>query len=420
MVPPPAPPPPAGTSSGLGRFNAASIAIALGVLTLLIALFTPEAPGKSQGGLSSYSTAPGGAGIVYDLAGRFGWHTERRITTLDSLRRRGDTRPTVQVVLAPNEPLGTHEIHNLLENVRNGGGLIFSIDGDDALLDSIGVTGGFRAQFMTTTVDSTCDGGRFTSSADLFAIPPEVREITWTRHAPGRVEPLIRGGPGPRLVPGVGFRMGKGRVAVVGGSDVFSNAAVRVCRLGADIAALRLVEYTRPPGGTNPLPVLVFDEFHHGFGVHGGSLKAAVAYLSHASTGHLFAQALAAGLILLLAMAPRPLAPRTATQIMRRSPLEHAAALGRAYEDVGATRTATSSLIGGLRRRMRGIVAVPSSADDGEFLKAVERRIPSLSPRVDAVNRARTSDTAKRDFAAVGQALATIEEQLQSTPSTRS
>src|SRR4249920_2616800 len=189
MVPPPAPPPPAGTRSGLGRFNAAGIAIALGVLTLLIALFTPEAPGKSQGGLSSYSTAPGGAGIVYDLAGRFGWHTERRITTLDSLRRRGDTRPTVQVVLAPSEPLGAHEIHNLLENVRNGGGLILSLDGDDALLDSIGVTGGFRAQFMTTAVDSTCDGGRFTSSADLFAIPPEVREITWTRHAPGRVEP---------------------------------------------------------------------------------------------------------------------------------------------------------------------------------------------------------------------------------------
>jgi hypothetical protein len=166
--------------------------------------------------------------------------------------------------------------------------------------------------------------------------------------------------------------------------------------------------------------VLVFDEFHHGFGVHGGSLKAAVAYLSRASTGHLLAQALAAGLILLLAMAPRPLVPRTVTQIMRRSPLEHAAALGRAYEDVGATRTATSSLVSGLRRRMRGIVAVPASADDGEFLRAVERRIPSLSSRVEAVNRARTSDTAKRDFAAVGQALATIEEQLQSTPSTRS
>jgi Ser/Thr protein kinase RdoA (MazF antagonist) len=69
---------------------------------------------------------------------------------------------------------------------------------------------------------------------------------------------------------------------------------------------------------------------------------------------------------------------------------------------------------------MRGIVAVPASADDGEFLKAVARRIPTLLPWVEAVNRARASDTAKRDFAAVGQALATIEEQLQSTPSTRS
>src|SRR5262249_57880475 len=126
-------------TAGIGRFSAAGIAIALGVLTLLIALFTPEAPGRSAGGLSTFSTAPGGAGIVFELAGRFGWHTERRITTLDSLRRRGDTRRSVQVVLAPREDLGAHEIHNLLDNVRKGGGLIFSLDGDDARRHSIGV-----------------------------------------------------------------------------------------------------------------------------------------------------------------------------------------------------------------------------------------------------------------------------------------
>jgi hypothetical protein len=181
---------------------------------------------------------------------------------------------------------------------------------------------------------------------------------------------------------------------------------------------MRLIEYTRPPTGTSP--VLVFDEFHHGFGVHGGSLKAAVGYLRRAASGHLLAQALVAGLLLLFAMAPRPLVPRSATQIMRRSPLEHAAALGRAYEDVGATRTATSTLVSGLRRRMRGIVAVPASADDAAFLAAVARRIPSLAPRVEMVNRARTSDTGKRDFASVGKALSDIEDQLQSTPSTRS
>ena len=422
-APPASPASDPGMSSGLGRFSAASIAIALTVLTLVIALLTPEAPGKSQGGVSSYSTAPGGAGIVYDMARRFGWRTERRTTTLDSLRQRGDTRRTVQVVLAPNEPLGAHEIHNLLENVRNGGGLIFSLDGDDALLDSIGVTPGFRTLFTSTSFDSTCDRGRIASTADLFAVPPEVRDITWSRHAPGRVRRLVRAGAGGgtgRQVSGIGFPMGKGRVAVVGGSDVFSNAAVRVCRLDADIAAMRLIEFTRPPPASGEAPVLVFDEFHHGFGVHGGGLKAAVGYLWRARSGHLLAQALAAGLLLLLAMAPRPLVPHAVTQVMRRSPLEHAAALGRAYEDVGATRTATSSLVSGLRRRVRGIVAVPSSQDDSEFLQAVARRIPSLAPRVAVVTRARTSDTAKRDFASVGQALAAIEEQLQSTPSTRS
>src|SRR5262249_10904404 len=157
--------------------------------------------------------------------------------------------------------------------------------------------------------------------------------------------------------------------------------------------------------------------FHHGFGVHGGSLKAAAGYLRRADSGHLFAQALVAGLLLLFAAAPRPLVPKSVAQVMRRSPLEHAAALGRAYEDVGATRTATSSLVGGLRRRMRAVVAVPASLDDGEFLAAVARRIPSLAPRVEIVNRARTTESGKREFASVGQALVDIEDQLQSTPS---
>jgi hypothetical protein len=406
------------SSSSVGRFSATTIALALGVLTLVIALFTPEAAGKSVGGLSSYSTAPGGAGIAYDLASRFGWRTERRITTLDSLRRKGDTRPTVQVVLAPREPLGAHEIHDLLENVRRGGGLIFSLDGDEALRDSLGVAGGFPTPFYAFAGDSTCPHPSRGEVRTLLAVPPETREITWKRHAPGRVVPLLTSGRDQvHLVSGVGLPIGKGRVAIVGGSDVFSNQAIRVCRFNADIAVMKLIEYTRPASAP---PVLVFDEFHHGFGVHGGSLKATTVYLLQARSGHVLTQALAAGLLLLLAMAPRPLAPRADTRVMRRSPLEHAAALGRAYEDVGATRTATSNLIAGLRRRVRGIVAVPASADDDAFLRAVVQRAPSLAPRVEVVNRARQNDTNKRDFPAVGEALAAIEQHLQSSPSTRS
>ncbi len=424
-------------NAGLGRFSATTVALTLAGLTLLIALLTPEPAGRAEGGLSTFSTAPGGAGIVYELAQRFGWHAQRRTATLEELRAQGDTQPNVQVVLAPGEELGGHEIHNLLENVRRGGGLVFSVDGgtsdgNEGLADSIGVTVGGRAQFyalVNTTIASDTEPATDTACVrphrsravtDALAIPPEVRELTWMRHAPGPVHPLVNAGrEGSREInAGLGFRMGKGRVAIIGGSDVFSNAAVKVCRFGADLAVMQLLEYVRRPDA--PLPVLVFDEYHHGFGVHGGSLKAAATYLWRVPSGHLLSQALVAGLLLLLALAPRPLVPRDDAQVIRRSPLEHAAALGRAYEDVGATRTATSDLVGGLRRRTRGIVAVPASADDDEFLAAVVRRIPSLAPRVDTVKRARTADTAKRDFAEVGQALAAIEEQLQTTPSSRS
>ena len=404
-------------SSNVGRFSATTIALVLGVITLGIALLTPEAPGTSQGGLSSYSTAPGGAGIAYELARRFGWRTERRIITLDSARRAGDNRTTVQVVLAPKEPLGGHEIHNLLENVRHGGGLLFSFDGDDALADSIGVDGdGFLPLTMPGT-DTLCGSGFRSGSAERLTLPPEVTSITWKRHAPGRVVRLIETGREGRRVAGVGFPMQAGRVAIIGGSGVFSNSAMRACRWGADIAAVKIMEYLRPPAGTTP--ILVFDEFHHGFGVHGGSFKAAGLYLLRTRSGHVLAQALAAGLLLLLALAPRPLVPRDDSRVTRRSPLEHAAALGRAYEDVRATRTTTSALVSGLRRRTRGIVAVPAAASDDEFLAAVARRLPPLEPQVAVVNRARREQVAGRDFPAVGAALAEIEHQLQSTPSTR-
>jgi uncharacterized protein DUF4350 len=402
----------------IGRFSATSVAITLGVVALIVALLTPEQSGRSAGGLSSYSTAPGGAGIVYELAGRLGWRTERRITTLDSLRAAGDRRPTVQVVLAPRSDLGAHEIHDLLENVRRGGGLVLSLDGDDDLRDSLGLGYSAKISYLSIGIDSTCPRARL-DAASMLSLPPEAEEVTRARHGPGRIDTLVLSYVrAARVVSAIGFSLGKGRVAVTGGSGLFSNQAVRVCRWGADVAAMRLFDYARPDGGEPA--VLVFDEFHHGFGVHPSSTKAAASYLWHTRTGNLVLQLLAAGLLLLFALAPRPLVPRDDVRVVRRSPLEHAAALGRAYEDVHATRTATATLISGVRRRTRGIVPVPASAPNDEFLEAVARRLPSLEPQVAVVTRAGTQDTERDAMGAVGEALATIEAQLLSTPSTRS
>ena len=403
--------------ANIGRFSATSIAIALGVVALIVALLTPEPSGQSAGGLSSYSAAPGGAGIVYELAGRLGWRTERRLATLDSLRAAGDRRTTVQVVLAPRIDLGAHEIHDLLENVRQGGGLVLSLDGDDDLRDSLGLGYSAKISYLTSGIDSSCRKGRL-EPGSMLALPPEAEEVTRTRHGPRRIDTLVASFTRTeRVVSAIGFPLGKGRVAVTGGSALFSNQAVRVCRWGADVAAMKLIDYARPSDGEPA--VLVFDEFHHGFGVHPSSTKAAAAYLWRTRTGNLVLQLLAAALLLLFALAPRPLVPRDHARLPRRSPLEHASALGRAYEDVHATRTATATLIGGLRRRTRGIVPVPASAPDDEFLHAAARRLPSLEAQVAIVMRARTQDTPHDELAAVGNALAAIEEQLLSTPSSR-
>ena len=86
------------------RSNAAKLLAALGAVVVAVALFTPEPPGKSEGGRSSFSTGPGGIRMAQELAQRTGWNTERRLAPLDSVPR--DT--AVQAVIDPRLALGAH------------------------------------------------------------------------------------------------------------------------------------------------------------------------------------------------------------------------------------------------------------------------------------------------------------------------
>jgi len=189
---------------------------------------------------------------------------------------------------------------------------------------------------------------------------------------------------------------------------------VAVCEWSADVAVARILEYVRPEGRAG-LP-LVFDEFHHGFGMHGGSLSAVSQYLTRTASGHFLAQAMIAGLLLLFALAPRPLPPRDPVRIARRSPLDHADALGHAYADVGATRTAVQHLVSGLRRRVGRTVAVSSGAEDPAFLDAVTVRDPSLAPSVEVLRRALAAPVSAEALLDVSEALRAIEKQLSMPP----
>ena len=386
------------------RWNATWVLAALAVVVLAVALLTPEETASDGRDMSTFSTGPMGASIARELAERMGWKSERRITPLDSVSR----GRRIDVVLAPSVPLGAHEVHRLLDNVRAGGGLVASLDGDDELADSLGVEGGRGAALLDATATDCPEEG--ISVARVLSIPPDAREVKPPTMAGDQITTLLSANQ-PRgrgaIRAAIGFPLGAGRVVIVGSSSVFGNSAVRYCRWDADVAVARMLGYARPTNATGA--PIVFDEYHHGYGVHGGSLSAAAMYLGRTASGHFFVQALVAGLILLLAKAPRPLPPRDADIIQRRSPIEHAEALGRAFEDVAATRTATARLLGGVRRRVGRAVAVSSGASDADFLTAVEQASPSLADSVRQIRSALDQPIPAQEFTLVGGALERIE-----------
>jgi hypothetical protein len=207
----------------------------------------------------------------------------------------------------------------------------------------------------------------------------------------------------------VGFPLGRGRVVVGSDPDVLRNDAIRVCKYALDIEAVHMLAYL----GDSTRTHIVFDEFHQGYGEQRGTMGAISRYLLGESSGRLLFQVLGAGLILLLAAAPRLIPPRDPEFIERRSPLEHVDALGRAYAQVGATRSATARLVRGVRRRLAG-GASRSGLDvsDEAFLDRALRDAPSLADNVSTVRKALREPVSRRDFALVGAALEQLELSL--------
>jgi hypothetical protein len=158
---------------------------------------------------------------------------------------------------------------------------------------------------------------------------------------------------------------------------------------------------------------IVFDEFHQGYGEQRGTMSAISRYLVGESSGRLLFQLLAAGLLLLLAAAPRLIPPHDPEHVERRSPLEHVDALGRAYARVGATRSATARLVRGVRRRLAGGSArITGEVSDDAFLDRALRDAPALRGDIELIRNALRSPVSRRDFALVGAALEHLELSL--------
>ena len=407
---------------------------------IIVALLTPEQTGGRSGDsrLSSRSTEPQGGAALFELAGRLGWRTSERLTdTVPS----GDTA-SVQMILDPAIPLTAIETHQVLDRVRRGAGLLYVLGDEGAMPESLGlgtrrgqpgsVIGTAALQVGTPgrlvapdTASCPRRGEGFLTAGLPFWPDGEtfIRAIRWRGAPPEGARTLatvaIETDSAERIrAAAVGFPLGNGRVVVAADPDLFRNDVLRVCRWGADVAAVRMLEFLSEsgPGGAQRTQ-FVFDEYHQGHGDQPGTIRGIINYLGRTPSGHVVLQLAGAGLVLLLAVGPRLLVPRASERIERRSPLEHVDALARAYRAVGATRTATSRLVHGVRRRVEHSLGSRSgAASDDAFLSWAQQRAPARAADIAVVRHALSTPITRRELENVGHALRRLEANLTSFP----
>lgn len=393
---------------------------ALLVFFIAVAVFAPQQRFSNDWRASTISVDPRGARIAYELAERLGWRVRREFS--DSL---APDPQSVTVVLSPPIPFRAREVHALLDGVRSGGALLYAM-GDQTLDDSLRITTGepgYEVRSDTLETSRECETPSPFSDRVITTFQGRNLYLLTVRdsNAPGPIDTLVRVRPDNfardsarrSLQPAViGFALGRGHVVAVADVDLFRNDNVRVCAWDAAVQVVRFLEYLRNRG-PNTRDMLIFDEHHQGHGVRPGTTRAIVNYLSSTSSGKALAQLGVAGLLLLLALGPRSLAPRDPERIERRSPLEHVDALARAYWQVTATRTATRRLLHGVHRRIEHRWGLTRrDIPDDQFLDWIAQRFPHRGDDIALVRRALNTSMPRKDFFRVGDALRRLEHDL--------
>ncbi|HTL94383.1 MAG TPA: DUF4350 domain-containing protein [Gemmatimonadaceae bacterium] len=384
----------------------------LGALLVAAVIFSPGGFTSSLDmRLTTYSTTPFGARALYDVLGRLGWHVVRQ---RNAFRAPVDSTVTYLLLSPPYDPSAT-EVSALLDAVRRGATIVVSPDAGSALADSLRIR---RTRFdedlevvQSDTADASDSASSFiaaainaggfsrylrpvaTSERDTAPVfPPDTTTLLRVRADSGRMRPAV-----------MVRKLGKGAALVVADLAFARNDNVRDTT--GMIVAVRLLERA----GIDPGRRLVFDEYHQGFG-DATSMSGVIGHaLFGTPVGRAAVQALIAGLILLLAVGIRPVAPRERPSIERRSPLEHVGALRLAYEQIQATRLATNRLVRGLRRRHP--LGAGSSTDDA-YLSLLAQRVPVAAGDAALLQRALTTQMAPTDWVAVGGAIDHIERAI--------
>ncbi len=370
-----------------------AVLVGLAVLVALLLL-----PGTNRGSpysvLSTYLPTPRGAEALYRTMKRLGIPVARRQAPLAD----AGPVPRALAVFAPEQTLTSREVGNVLSMVREGGTLLWvhpaTFIFSHALSDSLGL----RVVPLTSRVKVRLRRSRLTEGVQLSGT---FHYAFFGRGSLGSAaEPLLVAGDS--LIVAFTATYGSGRIVAFADPTILVNENIAqagvapiVVRAGAAAAA----------AGGGPL---VFDEFHHGF--HGGGVRSGVAhFLAERRLGHVVAQWLVVGFLALLLAPARLGAPIERRRSTRRSPLEHAEALGQIYREAAAVDVPRLLLFGGLARAL----GEPVPHDDPgavDLLRRVESRGGSAAATAHDLRE--SLEAGEADVLAVATDLDRIREEM--------
>lgn len=363
--------------SASGSLTPRAVFSVLAVLVLVATLFAPLPQERDAPLLSSYSHQPIGARGLYDSMDRLGFDVSRRLRPM-----RDDSLPAnvMWVVLAPTTELTAFEVHNLLEAVRAGAGLLFVPSPESRLGDSLGIRRSPAVPRPRTRADALPPDSTLVESGKLlqWVLRPaeETGDSTTVLQLPAGATRLLEAETREGREPVVmGLTWGAGRIVVAAADELFTNATLR--EITPAVRAVRLIEWL---ANGAPGRRLIFDEYHHGYGAHADVVGVTGRALAQTSAGRMVLQLSVAALVLLLSAASRPIRPVARERIERRSPLEHVGALARAYAAVDARSRAAKLLVRGLRRRQGG---THRDRDEATYLASIAAIHPAVRSDVD-------------------------------------
>jgi len=371
------------------------VGVLLAVTVGVVLLFGGEPEQESSLDLrpSTLRSGPDGGKAVYDVLTRLGVPTERRRRPLFDLNRDPRHRPAVLAVLDPFLDLEAAEVEQVARFVRAGGAVVAAGSGG-GITRCVGWVTANAARLLRVDsfpVQPPTPGLDLPPVADYLRPPGVAGETDARRRMRGgdietnECETLVSIGRDTllRLRNGrpAALRLryrGGGSVALVADVGYFRNRTWRTTDAPLFVAPLLVPDSTRPG-------LVVWDEYHQGFGEEASVTGVLVTWLKSTPIGWALLQLAAVVLVALGVAAVRFGPPRSVIERRRRSPLEHVEALAAGLEGAGGVDTAVGLTVSGLRRRLGRVGLLPAGAERA-WLAALELALPTPAGR-NAVRR---------------------------------